>query len=454
MNDPSTYWHFVRINAAGGYKKQAIEDAKAFFLSQFPPETNFSELPDSNIQRKLVALRLTKNKESKRLADICLRCFISHQIKDICLSIERRFGERGGFASDDLFSLVLDDDLRSKNSGYEPLAIKILEGFDPNKANLSTWTQKVTYRCQFLKDFLQQNGIYYQTSWSILNRLKIKDLEKVLSGFSGPEEAEQYKSILKNYHEVYRARRRQQQKTGKCEEPTKEQLQEIAALLPREFDLSPGKILKKLQIIAENIRQDCAAKSGCLPKQELTNPDGESYADPLEQFADTETCDRLEIDFKIAYGEQIFPCLERGIEGAIANRINYLKKRNKLNPQDFLKALELFYRGTSMSDIAPLVGLKSQPDVSRKLLKLKEFRADVKRLMLLELKEEVKQISEPFVNSQSLAVANQKIEEALDAEISEILEEAKSESLGKTASKMKSYFAAAICQYFDKQRSK
>ncbi|NEP45391.1 MAG: hypothetical protein F6K35_41700, partial [Okeania sp. SIO2H7] len=448
--------YFIRVDAAGGYKKQAIEEAKAFFLSQFPRENSFSELPDSNIQRQLVTLRLTGNKESKRLADICLRCFISYQIKEICLQIERRFGERGCFAGDDLFSLVLDDDLRIKNNSYQPLAVKILEAFDPEKANLSTWTKKVVYRCQFLRNFLLQNGIFYQTSWSILNRLSIKELEKVLSGFGGVNqgEAEQFKLILKSYHDVYRTRRRQQQKKGRCEEPTQEELQEIADLLPREFNLSASKVLKKLQIIAENMRQDCVAKSGYLPKQELTNPDGESYVDPLEQFADIGGRDRVEIDFQIAYGERIFPCLERGIEGAIANRVNYLKRRKKLNPQDFLKALELFYRGTSMGEIAPLVGLKGQPDVSRKLLKLKEFRADVKRLMLLELQKEVKHISEAFVSSKSLEAANQKIEEALDAEISEILAEAKSESLGKTSAKMNSYFAAAICQYFDKQRSK
>ena len=97
---------------------------------------------------------------------------------------------------------------------------------------------------------------------------------------------------------------------------------------------------------------------------------------------------------------------------------------------------------------AALVPLVSN---TRKLLKLKEFRADVKRLMLLELKQRVNQLAQWFANDNSLESADTEIDEALDVELSPIFAEAQAESLGRTSLK-NSQFAGAIRQYFDKNK--
>ena len=71
------------------------------------------------------------------MPECCLRCFISYQIDQVCIQLERCFGSTYGFTRYDLFVLVLDDTLSELNkirqsnlATYQPLTIKILQTFD------------------------------------------------------------------------------------------------------------------------------------------------------------------------------------------------------------------------------------------------------------------------------------------------------------------------------------
>ncbi len=271
MGTPSRYWLFASINAAGDCHVRTLEDARAFFRQQFPQFASSPNVPDKEIQSQLMALCQSGNEESKRQSDRCLRCFISYQIRQICLELARRFGAQHRFKRQELFALLLDDDLKEEKTSYESLASQILQKFNPQKSELSTWTSWMVKCHQPLKDFLLENGVYRTTDWSILNKTTLGELESILSEVYclTAAEIEQYKLLLESYHAVYRAQRLQQRgNSQKCSPPTKGQLQEIANQSPATSNFSPDKVLGRLQKMAGFLRQyRIALKSGSLPKK-------------------------------------------------------------------------------------------------------------------------------------------------------------------------------------------
>jgi hypothetical protein len=48
-----------------------------------------------------------------QIAEVCLRCFISNQIKEFCLELEQKFGKNHDFTSAELLPLVLESTFRS-----------------------------------------------------------------------------------------------------------------------------------------------------------------------------------------------------------------------------------------------------------------------------------------------------------------------------------------------------
>ncbi|MDY6804278.1 MAG: hypothetical protein SXA11_10790 [Cyanobacteriota bacterium] len=484
MGTPSRYWLFASINAAvGECQIQTLEDAKAFFRQQFPQFVGSSDVPDKEIQCQLMLLCQSGDEETKRQSDRCLRCFISHQIKEICLDLARRFGGRNRFSRQELFGLLLDDDFDPpksplkrgtlkapplkrgagggskhsasvlKKTSYQSLASQILQNFDPEKSELSTWTNWMVKCHQPLKEFLLENGIYRSTDWSILNKTTPGELENILSEVYclSPIEIEQYKLLLESFLAVYRADRLQQRQRGiqKCPPPTKEQLEKIANQSPATTNLSPDRVLGRLQKMAWFLRQyRIASKSGSPPTVEIDNPEDDGS---FNYFVAPEVRDNAETDFLIAYSRELQPCLLGAVEKAIANRVSYLQTRRNPKHREFLKAIELFHRGKSMTEIAPEVGCQKQYQVTR-LLKLDEFRADVKQLMLVELKRRVLDLAKVYVNAELLQNSEQKIDDALEEEISITIEEAQSKSMGKNTGTNNSDLARAICQYFDERR--
>jgi hypothetical protein len=80
-----------------------------------------------------------------------------------------------------------------------------------------------------------------------------------------------------------------------------------------------------------------------------------------------------------------------------------------------------------MGEIAPIVKLKAQYQVTR-LLKLKEFRADIRQTMLAKLKEQTLTKASQYMNSRDLTQLEQKIETLLDEQITSIIHTAEIEA--------------------------
>ena len=112
----------------------------------------------------------------RQMAEGCLRCFISNQIKEICLSLEQKFGKKHDFTSAELLPLVLDGIRKLPRQAAcgtqttEPsLTKRILQTFDPDKGNLSTWTSRMFKSDREVKRLLLEHGIEQVTNWMILN---------------------------------------------------------------------------------------------------------------------------------------------------------------------------------------------------------------------------------------------------------------------------------------------
>ena len=428
MGTASRYWKLIRLDTTGKRQFQEIASAKAFFYQRFPELKNQIEVSDRAIQNRLLTIYRDRSiaNSDRLMPECCLRCFISHQIEQVCIHLEQCFGSAHGFTRYDLFVLVLDDTLpelnqpRETNPGtYQPMTIKILQTFDEKKASLSTWTNQLVKHQSELNAFLLEHGVYLVSDWAILNDTRPKQLKRILGEFHNLTEVEieQATDLLESYRQVYlpeRLKQRQAGVKGKCAPPSVKQLQQIASILSQgtNLRLSPEQTLSRIQTLASLLRQyRIHARGGPLPTQP---PVVEPKYDSQQQDDDE--------PFITFYRQQFIKCLDRGLNTVIQARLNHLQRKDVGKAQQFLTALELFYcQGQTMGEIAPVIGLKAQFQVTR-LLKLKAFRADLQQQMLRDLLPCILKEAGKLSDRQELQTKEQQIATALEKQIIEDLE--------------------------------
>lgn len=104
-----------------------------------------------------------------------------------------------------------------------------------------------------------------------------------------------------------------------------------------------------------------------------------------------------------------------------------------------------------MKEIAPQLGLRDQPQVSR-LLELKTLRSDIGRRMLLCLRSNVLKLAQCYVDPVQLRVLDSKLQSVLGEEIDKELEKSKKETHIGHNRVMNSQFSKTICQYLDSRK--
>ena len=450
----SAYWRLVRLDGTGRHRVEEVAIAQAFFQEHFAAQPDLS---DASMQRQL--LHLVRD-SSVRLAirqpaQWCLRCFISQQTEKACVQLEGQFGTRHGFTRYDLFPFVLDDDFRAfpflsdepDSTQYEPLAGEILRTVDLSQSTLSSWTTRHVRHHPELKRFLQENGVFLATDWGILNDTSPELLKTVLTDLYVLTAAEITPAyhLLQAYHQVYRHDRLQQRQLGHlsgravCTAPSREQLTRMARYL-QDQGLSPPRspehILSQLQTIASQLRQYRLHRSnGTLPTTSLDQAEVPEIGDRLAT-ADPES-DPEEDSFLEFYHSQVLICLDQALAKVTHDRFLYLqRKKTEAEAEQFLTALELFHcQGQSMSKIAPQVGLKAQYQISR-LLKQKDFRANVRSQLLKLLLSFVQDQAQIYIDDPTrLQELNQKIEEILAEHIDELI--------------LDTLFSRRLCHYLD-----
>ena len=458
MTNPSTYWTLVRIDAAGNRQTQTISSAKIFLTEVF------DTLNNSNISNKEILLRLLdlyqdtlvdKNINAQR----CLLCFISWEIEKACLNLEKQFGFSGGFTCRDLLPYVLDDDGRLQaKSSYQCFSLEILQSFDIRQSSLSSWTNRKVKQHPALNKFLLECGIYLLSDWAILNDTQPKQLERILSQFHSltVTEIEKNKWLLQSYHQVYRAQRLQQRQSGKtrkCQPPTAKQLQQISdklnSLSSGKYCYSNDDLITQLQRLAEYLREyRIHVRGGSLAKESIDIADINNHSNFItDNEENNQTSEFLE-----SYRPQFLECLDNALAVVTQSRVNKMQRRDAIKAKKFLTALELFHcQGLSMTEIAKRIEMKAQFQVTR-LLKLKEFRADVTNELLTLLKIRVLQLAENYSSLERLQTLESQITIALTEQINNLISEAEVEAAGARSNPMNSRFALRLCQYLDSKK--
>lgn len=458
------YWQLVRINSAGGRKVEEIPAAKAFFQQQFPELAGVAEVPNAQVQRRLLQLMrkeaMPENATDQQMAECCLRCFISHHSDRVCGDLEERFGEKGGFTRSELLSLVLDDvdvlkpkrNSQGQSSGYQSLATHILQTFDPEQSQLSTWTKYLVV--SRINAFLLECGIYLASDWSILNGMTAERLQRLLAEVYAltPLEIERSRQLLESYHTIYRQDHLQQRRPGsrrRCSSPTPEQLNRIVEYLRAKgmHTYSREQVMYELRTLADRIRQSRTPQLESVDTLEYRPLADEPHA-PEPHKEDTHH------EFLTRYRQEFRNGLEQAIEQVVSDRIAYHRQRKPPSDQRFIRALHLFYcQHQSMGEIAPHVGLHKQYQVSR-LLELIPFRADVRQKMLVYLRDRCRELATHYINLTQLENLEQRLNTILEEEIDKIIEvdEIEASTPNRFLNNLNNRFARYVCRHLDTRR--
>lgn len=465
MGSAAKYWKFVRLDATGKRQIEEITAVKGFLQQQLGDALWHAELTDAVIQRQVwqVWQSDTATADERQLAEICLRCYISNQIEQVCVQLEVQFGGEHGFTRYDLFPLVLNDILerRSPRNGvvrtaYRSLATEILQSFDPFKASLSTWVTRLVRHDKEVNAFLLDHGIYLISDWAILNDTTPKQVQRILSEFHALtiSEIRSATQLLECYHQIYRHDRLQQRQSGfkgQCPAPTVDQLRRIAQVLEAVTPsrLTPEATLSRLQTLATQLRQyRIYARGGAAPTESLDQPEQQTLAVEL-QSPERDLEQEEENEFLKFYRNQFLSSLDLTLASVTSDRLEQLRRKGLEGMQQFLSAMHLFHcQGRSMTEIATEVGLQAQYQVTR-LLKLKEFRAEVRQRLLLTLRDRILDKAKDYADPNRLKALDQTLDAALDEQIAAILQQAEAEASVAKHCPLDSLFARRLCHHLD-----
>ncbi|BAY09332.1 hypothetical protein [Calothrix sp. NIES-2098] len=461
------FWEFVKLDSTSKRRVEMIVAARNYLQTKFTGV----ELSDSAIARQLwlqMQQGTASDTTETNLAEICLRCYISSQIYQVCLDLAMRFGSRHGFRCEDLLPFVLDDQviLETSNkaqlstSSYQSLATKLLNTFDPTKGSLNAWVSRYVKQNPEIKRFLLQHGVLLISDWALLNDTNPKELQRILADMYHLTlgEIEQVCQLLISYHAVYREDRLQQRLAGvtqPCQIPTSEQLTRIVHDLQSRTNRKIGKeaVLTQLQAIASKLRQyRIAAQGGYVSSVAYDRPE----IQPIVERSQLTQVDDETTEFMQLYQQQFLESLDKAVAQVLETSLDKLQRKRATNPeitQSFITALHLFHcQGLAMSQIAPQIGMKKQYEVTR-LLKLNELRADIRQNLLLILRDRVLEIAQQFTNYERLQRLDQQLELILDEQISRIIQEAESEAKNPVRNQpLCSLLARRLCRYLEGRR--
>ncbi len=475
MGTASRYWRLVTLSMNGQRRVTPIAEARTWFEHTFgdlsPGMVNPSrptighgsegvDVSDAGIQRVLWLHHQQGTEAEREGAAWCLRCFVSYQIDQVCAQLAAQFGSQHGFTHADLLPFVLDDDGRSPlpptQARYQPLAADILQTFDISRASLSTWVIQRVKRHPELNRFLLQQGVYRVSDWAILNDTTPQQLQRIFTEFHAltVTEVHQALDVLAVYHQVYRGDRLQQQQgRGQlCHPPTDEQLQRMASALARVSPARakaevPGAIMHRLRAIAAYLRHyRIHTRGGAVPTVSLDQPDlNPSLASITATSSPSDMDDQYE--FLGRYRAQFLTCLDQAIAQVVSDRLTVLTRQKKGNPHQFAHALHLFHCvGLSMTEIAQTLGLQAQYQVTR-LLKLKDFRADVRRRILENLGDRIHTLALPYADVSRLQAVDAQIATALAEHVDALMQQAETEVNVARHHPLKGLFACRLCHH-------
>jgi hypothetical protein len=461
-NAGSKYWRFIRLSASGHRHVEEWADAKDWFTTIFASKDN---LADAAIQRSLWAMVQQRQGSERTQSILCFRCFISHCVEQTCRQLTAQFGGEHGFRLNDLLPYVLDDDgspwdWDAMDTLYPSVAVHAMRSFDPSKASMSTWVNRLVKHHRELNRFLLQQGLYLVSDWAILNDTKPTQLQHILGEFHllALKEIQNYTALLQSYHQVYRRDRLQQRLSGTagsgrsaCLPPTPEQLTRMATILHTGFSRawSPKTIASELLALAAYLRSyRIHVRSGQFSTESIDTTD----APLLEASVPTDDADTDAQVFLTQFRQQFLDSLDEALAQVVGDRLTAMGKRKHSSPDRFLEGLHLFHCvGQSMGDIATRLGLTAQYQVTR-LLKLKEFRADVRQRLLVGLGDRLRSLAQQFSSPAQVRAMDAQLDAALAEQVDTLMTQAEAEASVAHQKPLKSLFAERLCRHLNTRR--
>ena len=440
MDNTFHYWQLMRLDSSGRCVGQELVEVRRWLAAAFPKQLEQLANQELQLQHALVDTYRSGASDAP-LAQLSLRCFISHQIRQVCMGLANRFGEGYGFTAADLFPLVLDDDGRVASS-YQPLSLQILTSYDPTQARLSTWTSRLVKNHPELDRALLERGLYRASDWAILNDTRLEQLQRILRKYHLCSESEvtQASQLLQGYHQVYlRARIEQRRSSGRsrCQDPTPEQLRQMAPGCPAK------EVLRQLKRLAAQLRQYRIHVRGGTPALFGEAIDWERVPHQPAVVAPSGEDDQEA--FLGGYRQVLQQCLDGVLATAIEANMTRLKQRQPPRDQAYVRGLQLFHcEGLSMGNLASQVGLSSQVQVNR-LLQLKRLRADVRHLLIPRLHQQVRDQAQAYIPPERLQQIDQTLEHLMVERVDAIIGAAATEAQAPKRSGQ-SLFSQQLCQ--------
>ncbi|AKG24374.1 hypothetical protein [Calothrix sp. 336/3] len=400
-NTSSRYWKIWRINPATeklGYEKISLAIAQGFIQNQL---LNIEDKDNSYTQDFLLSYfhgqKNNLDAINRAYSGLCLRCYISEPILKACKKIDSLFSGEKQFTYRDLLPFVLNDDGKklmildrdgktqlivddngqTKVYTYRFFSITVLQTFNTDlqsRMSLENWTYLQTKQNPELKKFLSEFGFKNLSDWALLNRVGIKQVERL----SIPEQ-----HIIKAFHSVYRRDRQMQHHRGakRCPDPTHEQLQEMLTYLQKSQIAipSPGDLMKELKHITLQLRQYDIWNS----RESLDIFDDETQTYQTRRDLPVDSIDEEDIEqreFLQFLHQNLYLILSEAIQQEVTANIKKLQQSQKYAPfaDKYIPGLQLYYcQAMSLKEITPELGMTSW-DQARRILNPGELLTKVR----------------------------------------------------------------------------
>ncbi|MEM9543548.1 MAG: hypothetical protein AAGA60_29165 [Cyanobacteria bacterium P01_E01_bin.42] len=417
-------------------------------------QSELSKEQDREIQKSLLFYFLKEKNnfeglKQQAIAGLCLRCYVSYSIYRTCYQLAQQFGETYGFAPRDILPIVLTDtgeyplvfndggytqtivnfeDRTIRKSDYSFFAMELLRHYDPTKKSLDNWTYILTRQNPELKRVLSvEYKLLLETDWALLNQARSQLLERF---------ADRDRLSIQAFHQVYRRDRRKQGRRGKCQDPSPKQLQEMLVVL-----LQWGVTFNSQQDLFNELKRVAASL-----REEKVNPRLPATSEPVSE--DLQFWEFLHSWLKEALSVAIAQIIPQKLEQLAQSRYY------QIFADRFLTGLHFIYaEGKSQKEVAKLLGLTNQSQVSR-VLKLGELILRVRdravdRLFQFVLERLNLDREEIISSPDALNNLMKQIEEFVDETV---FKEAAKEFRGKNR-QMQSLYADAIRQYLQENWS-
>ena len=416
MGKVSRYWQWVRVDAAGDSKVDAVLSAKTFVQWQF------SELIDEQDQVRDLALQtqLLKQLQSPAqapeettgpaLAQLCLCCFISHVLEQIGQQLILQFGQTHGLTSGALRPLLLtarstptsvpgdpetcqQDDIRSPD-----LTDRILQTFPPQPGALSAWVIYQVKHDPRINALLLDHGLYRVSDWTLLNNVTVPQVEQILTQFHHLTAADirQANQLLGSYHTICRPAQRgeHQSAASSSAAPSVDQLDQIAQALlatsphPKFTTVEPAsmRILNQLQQLALQLRHYFRSTEDASTRIKLMTSLPAKSEVPDFEPADQTSVSEQPTNPWIPNDRQLQQSLDQAIVKGIRARIDELQHHHPGQDQLFVKLMQWYCQGQTLAEIATKVKGSTPYQISQ-MLRWTDLQADIRHWVLVDWRD-------------------------------------------------------------------